>query len=95
MGMLSNKDLHGFLEPFAGSGAHIHAVPVSSHEHHDPQAILKAAADAGFATGACAGDAPTAIAAIGQEQGPAPVVLIGGSLYLAGRVLEANGTLPS
>ena len=95
MGMLANKDLPGFLEPFAGSGACVHAVPVPSHEHHEPAAILEAAAAAGLATGNRTEDAPGAVAMIAKMEGPPPIVLIGGSLYLAGKVLEANGTLPS
>jgi len=92
--MLSNKDLPGFLEPFAGSHVRLHAVPVPGHEHHGPDAIAQAAAALGL-TADAAPDAPAALTAIGALEGPAPIVLIGGSLYLAGRALEANGTPPN
>jgi len=39
-------------------------------------------------------DVPRALTAIAREGG-APVVLVLGSLYLAGTVLEANGEAPS
>ena len=94
LGMLSNKDLPGFLEPFAGSHVRLHAVPVPGHEHHGPDAIAQAAAALGL-TADAAPDAPAALTAIGALEGPAPIVLIGGSLYLAGRALEANGTPPN
>ncbi len=94
LGMLANKDLRGFLEPFAGSAVRIHGVPVPGHAHHDARAIGDAARAAGLKAGA-ADDTAAALAAIGQGAGPPPVVLIGGSLYLAGRALDANGTPPT
>ena len=94
LGMLANKDLGGFLEPFAGSGVRLHAVPVPGHEHHDAAAIAVAAGRLGL-TADAAHDTPTALAAIGSGTDAAPVVLIGGSLYLAGRALDANGTPPT
>jgi dihydrofolate synthase/folylpolyglutamate synthase len=54
------------------------------------------AGQAGFA-GAVATDPQAALAAISaglDGGGGTPIVLIAGSLYLAGRVLEANGTIP-
>jgi dihydrofolate synthase/folylpolyglutamate synthase len=91
--MLSNKDLHGFLEPFAGSGAHIHAVPVAGHEHHDATALTAAAIAVGL-TAEAAPDATAALTAIAADATVPPLVLIGGSLYLAGTILAANGTPP-
>jgi len=94
LGMLANKDLRGFLEPFAGSGVHIHAVPVEGHEHHDAAAIATAAASLGL-TAAPAPSAPEALVAIAHQLGEPPLTLVGGSLYLAGTVLAANGTPPA
>ena len=94
LGMLANKDLRGFLEPFAGSGVHIHAVPVEGHEHHDAAAIATAAESLGLAA-APAPSAPEALVAIAHQLGEPPLTLIGGSLYLAGSVLAANGTPPA
>jgi dihydrofolate synthase / folylpolyglutamate synthase len=92
IGMLANKDVRGFLEPFAGSGLILHAVPVPGHAHHDAAAIAAAAAPLGLTTTA-APDAPAALDAIAAEGAPG-IVLIGGSLYLAGAVLAVNGTPP-
>jgi dihydrofolate synthase/folylpolyglutamate synthase len=95
LGMLANKDLAGFLEPFAGSDATVTGVPVPGHEHHAPDAIAFAARDAGLRAGT-AGDPREALTRIGGDRPRhPPFVLIGGSLYLAGRVLEANGTPPT
>ncbi|UAK23904.1 bifunctional folylpolyglutamate synthase/dihydrofolate synthase [Sphingomonas nostoxanthinifaciens] len=93
LGMLANKDLAGFLEPFAGSVTRIHAVPVPGHAHHDAAAVTAAAQRLGIpADGAATiGDALALIAA----RQTAPLVLIGGSLYLAGEALAANGTPPA
>lgn len=94
LGMLANKDLRGFLEPFAGSEVNIHAVPVQGHEHHDAAAVIAAAATLGL-TGRSAPGPAAALEAIAAETGPPPLILIGGSLYLAGTVLAANGTPPA
>jgi dihydrofolate synthase/folylpolyglutamate synthase len=94
LGMLANKDLRGFLEPFAGSAANIWAVPVPGHEHHGPGQVRDAALSLGLAADA-ANDARAALETIAGRQDPAPLVLIGGSLYLAGSVLDANGTPPT
>jgi len=94
LGMLANKDLRGLLEPFAGSGVHIVAVPVPGHEHHDADAVQAVAESLGL-TAEGAADAPDALRAIGRREEEPPLVLIGGSLYLAGTVLAANGTPPT
>jgi len=94
LGMLANKDLRGFLEPFAGSEAYIHAVPVEGHDHHNAAAVIAAATALGLSAGA-ARDAASALETVSATAGAAPLVLIGGSLYLAGTVLAANGTPPT
>ncbi len=95
-GILENKDMDGVLAPFEGSGATIHAVPVPGHAHHAPETLAAAARTHGLAA-TTAGDPIAAIDAIALSQAPGalPVVLIAGSLYLAGEVLKANGTLPT
>ncbi|SFR82086.1 bifunctional folylpolyglutamate synthase/dihydrofolate synthase [Sphingomonas jatrophae] len=97
MGLLANKDAAGVLAPFAGSGATLHPVPVPGHAHHAPEDLARMAADTGLRTAAAAADVPAALDAIAvtlDPAAPAPVVLVAGSLYLAGAVLAANGTLP-
>jgi dihydrofolate synthase/folylpolyglutamate synthase len=83
------------LRPFGGAGAMIHAVPVSGHAHHLPDAIAAEARKLGlsaFASGSI-DEALVSIAGLSDPSAP-PAVLIMGSLYLAGEVLRANGQLP-
>ena len=95
LGMLANKDAPGFLEPFAGSGATIHSVPVPGHAHHDAAALGAAAAAAGLSSRPAA-DPMTALREVvdAADADRPPIILIAGSLYLAGTVLAANGTPP-
>jgi dihydrofolate synthase/folylpolyglutamate synthase len=82
VGLLANKDSAGVLAPFRALSATIQAVPVPDHEYHPPEALAAQYAP----------DIAAALRAIGPE-GP-PVVLVMGSLYLAGAVLAANGQPP-
>lgn len=93
LGMLANKDARGLLAPFAPLARSLHAVPVPGHEHHAPEHLAEVARALGIPHAAVAPDIPAALAAIGRES-EAPVVLVLGSLYLAGTVLAANGELP-
>lgn len=95
MGMLANKDARAFLRALALAVRSLHAVPVPGHAHHAPDALMQIAADfALFGQGEA--DVPSALRAIAKRADPAnpPVVLITGTLYLAGAVLEANGQVP-
>ena len=93
LGMLSNKDAQGLLAPFAHLASGLHAVPVPGHEHHAPSRLAEVAQALGIPHASVAPDVPRALTAIAREGG-APVVLVLGSLYLAGTVLEANWELP-
>lgn len=93
IGMLANKDLDAYLIPFAGRIGHIHALPVPGHDHHPAErfdAIAKLWGIPCTAHGAPA----DAIAAIASQSGPAPRLLIAGSLYLAGEILRLNDQSP-
>jgi len=94
MGQLANKDVRGWFAPFAGSGAEVWAVPVPGHDHHSAETIAQAAGAYGMPVQP-APDPVAAIRGIGEAGGEPPVVLVGGTLYMAGAVLVANGTLPS
>ncbi len=95
MGLLENKDAGGFLKPFSGRTATVHTVPVPGHPHHEPAQLAAAARANGLAAFA-ATDPLAAIDWIAHhaDRTQPPVVLIGGSLYLAGTMLAANGTIP-
>ncbi len=92
LGILAAKDLGGFMKPFAGRATAVYGVPVPGHAHHDPAALAAAAKDVGL-PGIAADSVPAAIDAIakGADRARPPVVLVAGSLYVAGGVLTANG----
>ncbi|MEA3047316.1 MAG: dihydrofolate synthase / folylpolyglutamate synthase [Sphingomonadales bacterium] len=94
-GLLANKDAPGVLHPFRGRALTLHAIPVADHEHRPPAALAAAAREAGLTamTAASVEDALGRIARHADRARP-PVVLIMGSLYLAGAVLAANGQPP-
>lgn len=92
LGMLSNKDATGLLAPFAPLAASFTAVPVPGHAHHDPADLAATARALGIPSAATAPDVPTALASL--QTAAAPLVLILGSLYLAGEVLRENDELP-
>ena len=94
LGMLSNKEAPGLLAPFARLAAGLHAVPIPGHEHHAPKILAWTAQTLGIPHTAAASDVPHALRVIAQEATDPPAVLILGSLYLAGTVLEANRELP-
>lgn len=95
LGMLSNKDPAGLLAPFAKLATTLHAVPTPGHEHHAPAALAQIAHDLGIAAHT-APDVATALRDITEiaDQAEPPIVLILGSLYLAGEVLSQNGEAP-
>jgi len=93
-GMMANKDACGFLLPLAPHVKKLYGVDVPGEDSHKAENIARMAEKAGIAaTPAAAVDqALTEIA--GQSQGRPVRVLICGSLYLAGQVLDQNGLLP-
>ena len=95
-GLLANKDAPGVLKPFQGRSVTFHPVPVAGHDHHAPTALARTAKESGLSAVAAAGveDALGWIARHADRARP-PVVLIFGSLYLAGEVLSRNGQVPS
>jgi dihydrofolate synthase/folylpolyglutamate synthase len=97
LGMLANKDPVGLLTPLAPLLASVTAVPVPGHDHHAPAELARIARDLGVSSTMTAGDIPEALGWVRRRidpRGEAPTVLILGSLYLAGAVLEANSELP-
>ncbi|SFH09502.1 dihydrofolate synthase / folylpolyglutamate synthase [Palleronia marisminoris] len=89
-GMLNTKDVAGFLRPLAGVANSLTAVSIPGEANTLSADDTAAAAEkAGFA----AGTAPSVMAAIERiaEGAPGARILICGSLYLAGRVLQENG----
>jgi len=86
---LATKNPPGMLEPFKGVATAVHAVPIPGHACFSPSDLVDTAGGLGFGADAH-DDVESALAAVP----PGSRVLIFGSLYLAGVVLEANGQVP-
>jgi len=94
-GLLANKDAAGFLRPIADKIASFQAVPIPGHEHHDPQALCRhVQGELGVADVRACPDVETALRHIANDRAPGDV-LICGSLYLAGVVLDLNREWPA
>lgn len=93
IGMLANKDVGAYLAPLQGRVEHVHALPVPGHAHHPAERFGAIASTwgVGFSAHQTADGAIRAIVASGV---PEPLVLIGGSLYLAGEILRLNEQMP-
>lgn len=83
VGMLEAKDPKALTDPLGDNLASLTVVPVPGHDHHAPEIF---GPDAKTAS-----DVPAALAALPEDGLP---VLIAGSLYLAGTVLQLAGELP-
>lgn len=94
-GMLNTKDSDGFLQPFAGIAAHVHAVPIASSDAGRPASEVAEAAWRSGIPGSAWRDIAEALAGIGNIifERP-PRILVTGSLYLVGEALALNGTAP-
>jgi len=92
LGMLVQKDAAGFLKPFAGRATAVYTVPIADHAAHAPDVLARIAKETGLPAQA-EGSVTEALTEIGRSADRArpPVVLIAGSLYLAGSALTANG----
>ena len=90
-GLLENKDAPGVLKPFRNRAITLHTVPIAGHDHHLPADLAAAARSAGL-TAIPAGDVDDALGWIGRhaDRTRPPIVLVFGSLYLAGEVLRKN-----
>jgi dihydrofolate synthase/folylpolyglutamate synthase len=95
VGMLTTKDVEGFLGNFAGLAHRVIAIPIANQEKaRSPETIVEAARRTGTEAEASEG-IESALARVAQLDLDAPRILITGSLYLAGEILAANGTPPT
>jgi len=95
-GMLTTKDSMGFLGCFAGLASGLITVPIhhAPESARTPQELAQMAAALGMQA-SFAADVPAALERLRAQNWPqAPRILMCGSLYLAGEILEINGTLP-
>ncbi len=90
-GFQANKDIRGYFDALSGLVVCIHAVCAYQNSAATPADVVKAAQQAGIK----AVEAGTVEAALDQifsgEADTVPRVLICGSLYLAGEILEQHG----
>ncbi|OYX14565.1 MAG: bifunctional folylpolyglutamate synthase/dihydrofolate synthase [Rhizobiales bacterium 32-66-8] len=92
VGMLGNKDVAGFLAPFAGLAREV--IAPGDHTGLAAEDLAAHAAALGFST-SVARDVGAALDGLTAAPIPSPPrVLICGSLYLAGAILDANETRP-
>ncbi|MGQ3674820.1 bifunctional folylpolyglutamate synthase/dihydrofolate synthase [Xanthobacter sp. TB0139] len=92
LGMLTTKDARAFLAPFAGLAREAICVPMpGEHAGRPPEEVAAVAAGLGIPVRVAHG-VGEALASLARTSAAPPRVLICGSLYLAGAVLEANGT---
>ncbi len=95
-GLLENKNARAVLKPFGSRSITLHSVPVERHPHHAPADLAAIAREAGM-TAMASRNVEDALSWIARHSDPArpPIVLILGSLYLAGAVLRKNGQAPT
>lgn len=95
-GLMRNRKIADVLGPIAPLVRTAHVVPLIGHEHHDPRDIA-AFAQAHAAPRHCysAFSLEQAIDRLASDPDGAPLVLVAGSLYLAGEALAANGEMPT
>jgi len=94
-GTLNTKDTAGFLRHFKGLAQEALAVPIEGdHAGRPAEEVAAIAQGAGLNAAAC-GSVDAALRFLAARAWSAPPrILIAGSLYLAGAVLEANGAMP-
>lgn len=89
IGMLANKDPAALLDPLSDRLASVTVVPVPGHEWHRRETF---AALPAIPSPTAMPDVAQALATLSPQDDD--IVLIAGSLYLAGAVLRANGERP-
>jgi dihydrofolate synthase/folylpolyglutamate synthase len=94
MGLLARKDVVGIFAALAANQSRLITVAFQSDLAADPQALANQARALGLTADACP-DVTAGVRLALSGEGPAPHVLICGSLYLAGEVLALSPeTLP-
>ncbi len=94
VGMLSAKDARTTLTTIAPHLASLTAIPITGSEYHPLEHLAAMARDAGVEQTWTANSLEEALQGIASRHKKGGTVLIAGSLYLAGNVLEANDEIP-
>ncbi|MEM8854427.1 MAG: bifunctional folylpolyglutamate synthase/dihydrofolate synthase, partial [Pseudomonadota bacterium] len=95
-GMLSTKDPKAYFQSFQGLVRHVFTVRVPGTDASIEPGALADAAEAADLSAEAVGSVRTAMRRLAENWRvePPPRILIAGSLYLVGDVLEQNGTPP-
>lgn len=91
MGMLKSKDAKGFLARLKGRAESFYFVAIPEEENSRTPAELASVAEEAGISGRRAASVEEAIVDIVVRSGGAARIMICGSLYLAGKILEENG----
>jgi dihydrofolate synthase/folylpolyglutamate synthase len=95
VGMLATKDAEGFLRNFSGLARKLIAIPIQQEKTLPASGVAFTANHVGIPSDV-AEDVTQALAMVSKlDLAAPPRILITGSLYLAGEILEANGTPPT
>jgi len=95
LGMLDTKDVGPFVKAFAGRVTALHTVPIPDHRYHAPEVIAGIARAANIPSSpALSVEHALATIASASDAAKPPVVVIAGSLHLAGHVLAETGLEP-
>ncbi|QUS55854.1 bifunctional folylpolyglutamate synthase/dihydrofolate synthase [Pseudovibrio brasiliensis] len=97
MGMMNTKDPEGFFQQFEGLAKHVMCVPLTTTAAgRFPEELAEIAQAAGLSASSheTLEDAISEVVGRSLDEEEAPRILFGGSLYLAGEVLDKNGTPP-
>ncbi|MBK9588896.1 MAG: bifunctional folylpolyglutamate synthase/dihydrofolate synthase [Sphingomonadales bacterium] len=92
VGVLANKDAEGILTPFLNRATSFRAVPIPDHPHHSADDLANWISAKG-ADAAPADDVACALRTLAQSDTSSGIILVLGSLYLAGDVLRENGEM--
>ncbi len=97
-GMINTKDQTGYFHAFESMARHVYTVPVNNSDAGVPNVELAARAMEAGLSAEPVSSVENALMLLREtwdaNEAP-PRILIGGSLYLAGEVLTANGTPPT
>ncbi|RPD37630.1 bifunctional folylpolyglutamate synthase/dihydrofolate synthase [Candidatus Liberibacter solanacearum] len=99
IGMLADKDYEGYLKAFVGLSPIVLTVPIMCKGHEsipesiNPQILMQGAKKLGLTAFACSSLTESLVKVKNTNKNlPPAIILIGGSLYLAGEALYKNGT---
>ncbi len=94
VGMMNTRAPADFLAPFRDAAVRVIALDIPGEQNAHPAGVI---AEQALASGVAAEAAPSIEAALASAAAVAPDarIVICGSLYLAGHVLEQNGTPPT